>query len=370
MAKRLPELDILRAIAVLGVIFAHWQWPMRVDVLPIWQRLPIKIMSVGGFGVDLFFVLSGFLVSGLLFREYVRHGSINVVHFLIRRGLKIYPAFYFFLAITIIAACGGLPLPDGLTFRRSLAEALFIANYLPGLWPHTWSLGVEEHFYLLVGISTYLAAVLRRGKSNPFRGLPVVALSVMCICLAVRMVYALNTDMDRAAVLRFTHTHMDSLTFGVFLAFVYHFKTEQAMAFVRRFRTAILLISCAALVVNTLWDGRVADIAFGPTLLYVAFGGIMALMVFKTGGKGFLHPIFRPMTYIGEHSYSIYLWHLATLTWLPAHFYHGVVPYLGLAMYTTIAVSTGIVFAKLIELPVLRLRDRLFPSRSTSVATP
>src|SRR3954471_20438531 len=86
---RLTELDFLRGIAVILVLFAH-------------HYLISYTGTMGWIGVDLFFVLSGFLVSGLLFAEYKKFGDIHPVRFLIRRGFKIYPLFYLSILITSV----------------------------------------------------------------------------------------------------------------------------------------------------------------------------------------------------------------------------------------------------------------------------
>ena len=90
MISRVRQIDFLRAVAVILVLFRH-HW-VGIDVL---QR-------IGWIGVDLFFVLSGFLVSGLLFSEYKRYGNIKAGQFLIRRGFKIYPLFYLSIFLTLI----------------------------------------------------------------------------------------------------------------------------------------------------------------------------------------------------------------------------------------------------------------------------
>src|SRR6188474_3449733 len=125
---RLRELDFLRGIAIVLVLMRH-------------QYLSGFTTTMGWVGVDLFFVLSGFLVSGLLFREYLREGTVHVTRFLIRRGLKIYPAFYVFLLLSVWF---------GVTVRQAqipprllVGEILFLQNYVGRLWPHTWSLAVE-----------------------------------------------------------------------------------------------------------------------------------------------------------------------------------------------------------------------------------
>ena len=90
MKTRNRNLDALRAVAILLVLGRHFEY------FRLWSQ-------VGWAGVDLFFVLSGFLISGLLFAEWKQRGSIGIARFYVRRGLKIYPAFYVFLAMTAAA---------------------------------------------------------------------------------------------------------------------------------------------------------------------------------------------------------------------------------------------------------------------------
>src|SRR5882762_10148526 len=134
---RLKRLDVLRAFAILLVLGSH------KETASIW-------MKTGWVGVDLFFVLSGFLVSGLLFSEYQKVGKLRIKRFLIRRGLKIYPPFYTLLLATVclVAVLGNNSIPG----KVLLSEGLFVQNYGPAFWGHTWSLAVEEHFYLLLAL--------------------------------------------------------------------------------------------------------------------------------------------------------------------------------------------------------------------------
>src|SRR5438874_883596 len=133
--SRNQSLDVLRGIAVLMVIFSHY--------FLTWD-LGSTVGIVLGRGVDLFFVLSGYLISGLLFEDFKRTGTINLRRFWIRRGLKIYPAFYAMLGFTVIVfrfhAHG---FPPGMW-----SELFFVQSYIAPIWPHTWSLAVEEHFYV------------------------------------------------------------------------------------------------------------------------------------------------------------------------------------------------------------------------------
>ena len=118
------NLDTLRGIAILLVVLFH---------------LNVPVFRTGGWiGVDLFFVLSGFLIAGLLFREWITTGTLNLPRFYVRRGFKIYPAFYVFLAATLavnLVAPGISSFP--VTVHATLAEATFTQNYFQGIWGQT-----------------------------------------------------------------------------------------------------------------------------------------------------------------------------------------------------------------------------------------
>ena len=101
--RRWIQLDVLRALAVFLVMGTH----MRVcppETNRLLNRITEAFLQGGWCGVDLFFVLSGFLVSGLLFREYQRKQTLAIGHFLARRGLKIYPGFWFLMLATLLVA--------------------------------------------------------------------------------------------------------------------------------------------------------------------------------------------------------------------------------------------------------------------------
>lgn len=164
---RNKRLDILRGIAVLWVVLYHGE-------------LRNTIFNGGWAGVDLFFVLSGFLISGLLFAEYKKNGSIDFKRFFIRRALKIYPAFYFFLFVTFIAEAGLHHLRPMGAF---LSEILYVQNYAPYIWPHTWSLAVEEHFYIALPLFLCCLLYFSHRSDDPFRLIPPVFALVALGCL-------------------------------------------------------------------------------------------------------------------------------------------------------------------------------------------
>lgn len=355
--SRSAALDTLRAVAILLVLGRHFlETSLGKDApVPIWMEL---WQRCGWIGVDLFFVLSGFLVSGLLFREYVRFGKIRYGHFLLRRGFKIYPAFYFmFGAVLLYTAHLGRSFVG---WPVVLSETLFIQNYGPSLFPHTWSLAVEEHFYLLLPL---LLLAVRGTKDRPFARLPQLFVVVAVLALAARIVITQTLNFRLKTHIFPTHLRIDSLLFGVLLSWATHFAPEVLEHAWTRFRWLFAIVA-AALVAPALCiemgSGWYLP-TIGLTGVYLASG---VLLMFALRWKS----AWRPLAIIGTYSYSIYLWHIPVrffgLGWLPQN----VTPLTRSAAYLASAVVLGIAAAWLVERPFLALRDRLFPTRSQSVA--
>ena len=371
---RLDRIDLLRGVAVLLVMLRHLQVPRPID--PAWLGTAIDLARRPAWsGVDLFFVLSGFLVSGLLFQEYRRFGSVQVGRFLIRRAFKIYPGFYFMLAAVYLLAhwTGGAP-----ERIQLLRQALFIQNYFPipsQIWIHTWSLAVEEHFYLLLAIAASWA--FRPGRMPPtwraqVTGFAVVALTVLAARVVATMA-ALGQGWDPVKVYSPTHLRIDSLLFGVLLSALRHFNPDGWQRLVARRRT--VLAASALLLSSTLWF-ELADPAtstLGYTFCYLGYGGVLVWLI-SAPESGRPRPgWWRGLVVIGTYSYPIYLWHLPVREFaLPA--VARMVGPLSLAgsaaVYLVGSIVVGMGLGKLIELPFLRLRDAWFPSRSGGLATP
>src|SRR5579863_5671894 len=145
---------------------------------------------VGWAGVDLFFVLSGFLISGLLFKGYQELKRIDISRFYIRRGLKIWPAFY---ALIVAGLLVDLVRPGHhFSIQRLLVEIVFVQDYFQGIWGITWSLGVEEHFYLFLPL--ILLLMIRRDREKPFAALPYVFAAIAIFALVCRFAVGWTQD--------------------------------------------------------------------------------------------------------------------------------------------------------------------------------
>ncbi len=154
--KREIHLDFIRGLAVLMVVDFH--------TTELFQRAHLPFRT-GDLGVAMFFVLSGFLVGGILLREWDRKGAIDAKRFLIRRGLKIWPQYYVFLLVMLLTRHR--------TVHQLLGNLLNIQNYLGGV-AHTWSLAVEEHAYLLLTVSLVVSARVKASKSAVLKSLLVL----------------------------------------------------------------------------------------------------------------------------------------------------------------------------------------------------
>lgn len=377
---RLRALDALRAVAVGLVLFHHWDEPLPATspLLPAWLAPAVRAAREAGWiGVDLFFVLSGFLVAGLLFREWrdrqPQNGGGNyhgphVGRFLVRRGFKIYPLFYVFLGVVV-----ALPLLRGKTieWHRVWAEIFFVQNYADRLQIHTWSLAVEEHFYLLLPL--YLLWLARRRENRVHgeereepaavpRHFLYLALLVLALRVATSRLLPYRAETHGYA----THLRLDSLGFGVLLAYWAHFRPQQLADVVRRW-TGPILVGSAACLLPAFFLPEVHPFmhTLGFTGLYLGFGGVLLVSLYGKwrGRPGWL---VGGLAWVGAYSYGIYLWHMFARTYgLMA--LEGVLrrplPYgVGLAVYLAGSVALGWATSRLVERPALALRERLFPA--------
>jgi peptidoglycan/LPS O-acetylase OafA/YrhL len=329
--SRNQPLDILRGMAIFLVLtfhFSYFHW--------LWQ--------IGWTGVDLFFVLSGFLISGLLFDEYSRTGGISLKRFWIRRAFKIYPPYYVLIAVT----AASFLITRGKVPGRLLSECFFISNYLPHVWPHMWSLAVEEHFYFMLPLLLVLIIRLKF-----LRAVPLVFLSLAVGCLVLR-VLEFRMGASAAALHSETHLRIDSLFSGVAIRY---WKTFYPSSF-KRAAAKPLYIPGIILILPALWvapAGWFMDTA-GLSMLYAGYGLLLVWAVERPPSKNALA---RSLAWVGKHSYSIYLWHLPLWALLYAAFGRVSLAFFAIGILSSI--GFGACMAWFVETPSIAIRDKLFP---------
>ncbi len=351
---RLAPLDVLRFFAISLVLVQH---------APVERHAGQRF---GWAGVDLFFVLSGFLVAGLLFGEREKRGRVDVVRFLVRRGFKIYPSFWALTAATV-----AFYRATGVPFRplQLACELLFLQNYGPSLWVHTWSLAVEEHFYFVLAAAFALAQRRWPAPARPGRrALMGWGAAALAAILVSRCVTLLLVPERYKLVVRGTHVRIDGLIFGALLAALYHYEGPWLREATRRHRAALLgLTALGALPALALGFEHLYTRTLGFTFVYLFSGAILLTALFAEGPPGGRRPFAAALAYVGRHSYGIYLWHL-----LAGHLAQRLLSPeatggpLGarLALYLVAAFVPGVVLSRLIEEPFLALRDRIFPRRA------
>ena len=345
---RVIQLDFLRGIAILAVMAFHFH---TVPVHnPLARGFDFVAKRTGWIGVDLFFVLSGFLVGGLLVQELLKTDGLRIGRFLLRRMMKIWPAYYAYLLFQIIARRHPLG-------SFAWQNILNVQNYAGTSLDHTWSLAVEEHFYLAL---PPLLLVLYRTRWLRDRIVPILlGICFLVLCGRVVSVYVAHGGDTQWL----THARIDSLLFGVLLSWIFYTDRARFDRWIRyRIPMAVIVLSG---LLFALCEGHHTPLmwSFGYTFVYLAMG---ALLLFGYGYEGNATGSFpcRLVAAVGVYSYGIYLWHLSVrdplssiCSHLPASTRWGALLF---GQYFA-AIILGILTTKAVEFPMLRLRDRLFP---------
>lgn len=317
--KRIPSLDGLRAISIALVVIGHW-----LHVLDIGQS-----SNLGNLGVRVFFVISGFLITGLLLREIEKTATVNLPKFYFRRTLRIFPAYYFYLLLISAAILfGWISIP----LKSLFFASFYLTDYInPSNWylGHTWSLAVEEQFYLIFpGVLLLLG--LRRTK---FLLLFLIAFSPL-----VRFADYEIFGAEPIWVVKGFHANMDALGIGCLLALFYK-RLHQNTLYRKLLKSkAIILMPAIIIFLNFQWEHPIFFLVacFSLMNILTAICIDWAVTNYETVFGRFLNSSL--MIKLGMMSYSIYLWqqpffnpeNTSILTQTPFNF-------IGLALMTLIS---------------------------------
>jgi peptidoglycan/LPS O-acetylase OafA/YrhL len=350
---RIPSLDGLRALSISFVLFAHLSGTTGFPRLP-------KALTGGAavFGVRVFFVISGFLITSLLLAEIARTGTVSVRHFYLRRTLRIFPPFYVYIAaIALAGALGWVALGD----HDILAALTYTTNYHhERSWylGHTWSLAVEEQFYLLW---PFLVKYLGVGRATRLALVTIIAAPLLRIGLLV------GAPAFRPGIGETFPTVADAIATGCLLACVRGRidSSPRVLAFLRG--PAFWLIPAGAMAFAFVPSAK-ADALFGQTITNLGIAlAIERFVRFPVTPFGRLLNA-RPIVFVGVLSYSLYLWQQPFLN---RHAHLGLTAF---PMNLALAFAAALASYYLIERPALRLRARieagLRGQRAAAVAAP
>lgn len=328
-----PALDGLRAIAVSAVVLFHL-WP--------------KALPGGWAGVDLFFVLSGYLITRILVREYEAKGDLSLKRFYIRRVLRLMPALVALVVVYLVFAL--LTDREGV-WLNAITALLYLTNWARAFnmadseIGHTWSLAIEEQFYILWPF--ILLLFLRRGHALA----GAVALLVLAIAWRA-LLMATGTELDR--IYNGFDTHADPLLIGCVLALLpwRPAKCSAALPF-------------GLLLLWFVFAGVKGPLALA--LGYTIVGLISAWLVLAAAGEGWFRAMlsWRPLVFTGKISYGIYLWHFPIIV-VGRHHVPESLSFLLIVLSFAAAVGSFYI----VEKPFLRAKDKLASGKSDSEAQP
>jgi peptidoglycan/LPS O-acetylase OafA/YrhL len=368
--KRVYGLDILRALAILFVVVEHGRF-----LLP--HRLEFIHQFVIFDGVSIFFVLSGFLIGGILIKIFEERGSSNriLLDFWIRRWFRTLPNYFLIL---IILGTLSVLFTEDFSFYQIRRYFIFSQNLFsehPEFFPEAWSLSIEEWYYLLIPISIFL--LIRVFNHTPSRSVLYTAVGILFIITIFRFYRSMNVEISNYEewdlwYRKQVFTRLDSLMFGMIGAYIqYHFKEKWLR------HKKVLLFTGIALFV--LWKFGAMSNFFPIDGLYscvfsfsITSMATLALLPYLSSlkyGQGKLYTFF---TYISLISYSMYLINLTLIqTWIIDSIHWSLLSeniyliiFVKYGLFWSLTITVSILIYKYFEVPVMNLRDhKIFTRR-------
>jgi peptidoglycan/LPS O-acetylase OafA/YrhL len=327
--------------------------------MPTWLGGIVGVLSNGELGVSFFFVISGYLITHLLLQELRASDTISFRNFYVRRVTRIFPAFYSYLAVlAVLAACGYVSVRP----VDFLAAGCFLWNYLPmtsGWWlGQTWSLSIEEQFYLLWPITLFFLRPRKAGW---------LAIVIIAFEPAIRVASYILWPSYRGRIPIMMHTRADILMFGCVLA-LFDDNAILNGLLDRLARWYAMIAICVFLfVIDPILAARYRGsyaLPIGFSLEGASIAAIVATLIRYPQSRAGSFFNLRPVVWFGLISYSVYLWQQIFLTRQNRTF-SGRFP---INVLLTIIVAAASYYW--IEQPVLRMRSRFLRAPHREVIRP
>jgi peptidoglycan/LPS O-acetylase OafA/YrhL len=362
----LPELDILRFFAFLWMFFVHASITFPASD----TNASPRIVDAGFYTVDLFFALSAYLLTQLLVRELARRGKADVRAFYLRRLLRIWPLYFFFLSLAFVLShtFGGSPYASSFTARSTyfVAYVFFVGNYANAwmgppivILSPLWTICTEEQVYLV------LPWLIR--KATPL-GIAAAGTALVVAANFTRVEFAFHYS-SGIPVWFNTLTHLDSIGIGILLAAVPR-EWFSRLARSRRIALAALGVGCWLVAVNYYNSEIAADTPWQEILSYplgaIGSGAILAAFIGASGGQITSLPG-RFLVYLGKISYGLYVFHGLGITLIKVicdptlsrniGSYH-ILQLVDCALSLIVILAMAACSYKWLEAPFLRLKER------------
>jgi len=300
---RIRPLDGVRGSAILLVLAHHLAASVQYEFG--YDNIAFRLMEIGWCGVDLFFVLSGFLITGILYDS--KQSNAYFRNFYARRTLRIFPLYYLALTVVLVlrliwdqANLFGIANPTWMWFYLTNVIIARDGYGSFGVVDHFWSLAVEEHYYLMW---PFVVLLLNR------RQLMVVA-GVICLLAPVARTVLTLADVSSAVVYMLTPVRMDSLALGAFIALAARGEYDAASLRNRAWVGLVVggLAVCAIVVLGrTVSHDHPWMQSVGYSAMAVAFGGLLVLSItFGPARRLFSAGV---LCWFGKYSYGMYVWH-------------------------------------------------------------
>lgn len=365
--NRVYGLDILRALSIILIVYSHGSY-MLAGFAPLWI-LNLPVLDP----VTMFFVLSGFLIGGILIKtlETKSASSRTLLNFWTRRWFRTLPNYYLVLTFLVLYHA----LTQDLEISSVGKYFLFMQNFMsvhPGFFPEAWTLAVEEWFYLLIPFSLFVIVAVGAAPRNTVLG---VIVFVIFASIAIR--YGRYQEVEINNLVQWDDhfrkqvvTRLDSLIFGLLGAWLHYYCgnfwfRQRKPAFL--IGLLLLIVYKASFVLQMLnnWDFNLYYCVFSFTLVSFAIFLLLPFLSHLRSGSGFWY---RTLTLFSLVSYSMYLLHFNVvqhiaiphvMSLLPLELEGNTLDLFKFALYWLINIVCSILLYKFFELPTTDLRNRL-----------
>ena len=327
-------IDYLRALAVITVVLTHFD-----------------IIDLYGVGTDLFFVVSGVLVSRPFLRDFYNSNSTNIKGFYIRRAFKILPSYYFFLFATyLLFAFFPCVNNESLTFKLSeLPQYLFFyRNYAgpPPRWAfeHTWSLCVEEHFYLFMPLAFLLLGYFKNFSQKLL--LPIIA-GLLFIAITIKVLFNIYSFAEYPTS---THNRLDTFLWGILINIIL-LKHQEVYKLVQNNKW--VLIIGLILIFLPLFFRSPNDVHE----IYIRCLSPIGITLIVLSFFEYRNSKLKILQLISFFSYNLYLWHQPIAKFVICKIGYN---FWGGVTYFVASISVAIITTLLIETTFISVRERFF----------